>query len=223
MNLRMNLRGLLSGKRLRRTATTSDKDDNSNNVINSKNNADTAALGGDALGAAPPSISPPPSSYSSFQHCHHHAQRSHHRLQNDHLTSAPTPPQSNLSDYPVLILLGLNVAKAFGVENPTLLSTVTLATTATGVCFSSTANSGTSSSPSPPQPTSTLPFGTRFSGSTSNVVGGRQHLRCLVFPHPSGVSHYWNTDANCRKAAFELRKALGAQSSTQLKYGFSVH
>jgi hypothetical protein len=44
----------------------------------------------------------------------------------------------------------------------------------------------------------------------TGTVGTGTVLKVLVFPHPSGVSHYWNTPASRAKAAAVLRCALDA-------------
>ena len=67
----------------------------------------------------------------------------------------------DLNGYSLAVLLGLNVARAFGVAAPAMFK---------------------------------------------KELRGRCTL--LVFPHPSGVSHFWNTPSNLDRAATELREAM---------------
>lgn len=46
-------------------------------------------------------------------------------------------------------------------------------------------------------------FGTKWSPLAERNVAGH---RCLLFPHPSGISHWWNEPENRRAAARKLKQ-----------------
>jgi len=128
------------------------------------------------------------------------------------IASHPASPPLHLRvwDYPVLVLLGLNVAKAFGIPNPVLLSTVVLTITTDGTGIASTTIATTNEcSVCGNTSGNTTAASKSSSGLSKPGYCCPISLTCLVFPHPSSVSHHWNTDENCRRAAMELKKALG--------------
>jgi len=77
--------------------------------------------------------------------------------------SASGAPMASCEPYPLVVLAGLNVARALGLKGPRLLDV--------------------HQSPS-----------------------GR--VMVIVFPHPSGVSHFWNFEQNRRRAANLLQSAV---------------
>jgi hypothetical protein len=85
----------------------------------------------------------------------------------------------DITCYHLVVLLGLNVAKAFRIQKPTL-------------------------------------FARYYINSELNVIqlkDGESHdtmdaTLILIFPHPSGVSHFWNSRRNRNRAMNELRLAM---------------
>ena len=89
----------------------------------------------------------------------------------------------SLSRYKLIVLLGLQVAKAFRLSKPAL-----------------------------------------FKSYERRHESGMTRL--IIFPHVSGVSHYWNSKERRRRAALELRKALrmaGVKLELELEPTFAVH
>ena len=85
----------------------------------------------------------------------------------------------DVTSYALVVALGLNVARAFRLPNAKLFKRYRW-------------------EPEFGKRATQLPLSAEFNGQTM----------MLVFPHPSGVSHYWNTVQNRRRAQQELRKAL---------------
>ena len=85
----------------------------------------------------------------------------------------------DLSPYALVIVLGLNVARAFNLVNAKLFRR-----------YRWEGEAGKRPNPV----------------SSDSAWDGQTMI--LVFPHPSGVSHYWNTRDNRRLAQQELRRAL---------------
>ena len=88
----------------------------------------------------------------------------------------------DLAPYALVIVLGLNVARAFRLPNAKLFKR-----------YRWEPEKGKRATPIP-----SSGEGAAFDGQTM----------ILVFPHPSGVSHFWNTISNRRHAQQELRRAL---------------
>ena len=86
----------------------------------------------------------------------------------------------DVAPYALVVLLGLNVARAFHLADVKLFKR-----------YRWEPERGKKATPLPP---------------SANEFNGQTIL--LIFPHPSGVSHYWNTIQNRRRAQQELRRAL---------------
>ena len=95
-----------------------------------------------------------------------------------------------LERYGTVVLLGLNVARAFGITNPKLFQRTTLVLESTGAL-----------------------------GSVGVTVeegsqGGRYSISAVIFPHPSGVSHWWNDKRNRQRASDSLKNIIGAAAES---------
>ena len=88
----------------------------------------------------------------------------------------------DITGYNLVVLLGLNVAKAFRIKSPRLFQRWYL-----------------------DEDLNIVPM---VASTTEDCAATYSML--LVFPHPSGVSHYWNSRSNRNKAMQELRAAMNA-------------
>jgi len=88
----------------------------------------------------------------------------------------------DLTDYALVIMLGLNVARSFHVK-PELLHREVLR-------------------PTP---------------------GSRNGTLVLVFPHPSGVSHFWNNPERVSRAEMSLRAAMAVAGVGQAERGLTTY
>ena len=86
----------------------------------------------------------------------------------------------DITGYNLVVLLGLNVAKAFRIKSPRLFQRWYL-----------------------DEDLNIVPM---VASTTEDCAA----TLLLVFPHPSGVSHYWNSRSNRNKAMQELRAAMNA-------------
>ena len=105
---------------------------------------------------------------------------------------------------------GLNVARAFGFksERTRLLSSDLICLEAPeGSAVASTARAG----PAP------VPGGTAMAGSASGPRGHASHapdtaegacVKALLLPHPSGISHFWNSKEKVQNCSDSFRTAI---------------
>ena len=82
-----------------------------------------------------------------------------------------------LQQYRLVVLLGLNVARAFGVIKPSLFASFDASSSSRG-------------------------------GGGGGAPVDHRRTTVLTFPHPSGVSHFWNREQNRTRATEALRCAM---------------
>ena len=119
------------------------------------------------------------------------------------------------------MLLGLNVAKAFQLKHPALFQrhyiNHQLKITPVNEIVSRPKNKKTKN---PLNETEEEDKDDDKKEEKKRKWNGESTL-VLVYPHPSGVSHYWNSRANRSKATNELRKAMvdcGIVRKTESKF-----